>query len=320
MGDRIKRPNSADKNLAELDLEQFGLCERRLAHIREKARILADGVSFAEPFFLSDSFRRSYNEAKRNIAEAAPDTPKINLVETKRAATYLRNSERAYLCKVLTEYFLSGTAKKFSAENFFTSPTPESKATKISYLKNALSDIAYREFSKVLPYPTVTYSHDFQTVCEDVYYGRADCCILPVENTSDGRLMRFRSLADKYELAIFLTCTVAAESGEVTKFALLRKEIAKSNIKSIFKDGDFFEFYTVISGDVSISDILITAQYFGLFPYKIDSTPISYTERAYSYDIVLKTDGGDLVSFLCYLFLEAPQFSPVGLYSQLKGN
>jgi len=186
--------------------------------------------------------------------------------------------------------------------------------------KNALSDIAYREFSKVLPYPTVTYSHDFQTVCEDVYYGRADCCILPVENTSDGRLMRFRSLADKYELAIFLTCTVAAESGEVTKFALLRKEIAKSNIKSIFKDGDFFEFYTVISGDVSISDILITAQYFGLFPYKIDSTPISYTERAYSYDIVLKTDGGDLVSFLCYLFLEAPQFSPVGLYSQLKGN
>jgi len=66
-------------------------------------------------------------------------------------------------------------------------------AGRISYLRNYYADAAYTVFASVIDEPTVMYNSDFAGVCEDVYYGRAGCCILPVESSSDGRHVPLRS-------------------------------------------------------------------------------------------------------------------------------
>jgi len=196
----------------------------------------------------------------------------------------------------------------------------ENKKTenRISYLRNYYADAAYTVFSQVLDEPTVTYNTDFSGVCEDVYYGRAGCCILPVESSSDGRLASFRSLIRKYELKTVFVCNVETGDGVSTRFALLKKRLTRLPCPEKLKGDSFFEFDVTLRDISALSGLLEAARLCDLGLARVDSLPSSYAQSGYSYEMAFRTDGGFLDGFLCYLFMEDPGFTPLGIYTEIK--
>ncbi len=82
----------------------------------------------------------------------------------------------------------------------------------VVYFRTPVSDKAYSLFSMEYKGLGAMYAADFKTVCEDVYYDRADACILPLESSEDGLIMSFRHMLLKYELTI--TSVIAIDIGE----------------------------------------------------------------------------------------------------------
>ena len=89
------------------------------------------------------------------------------------------------------------------------------------YLRTPITDKAYEVFSSLYPGLRAIYSHDFKSVCEDVYYDRADSCIIPLESSSDGLLMPFRNMLLKYELKIAAVTRVTSAEDSVQSLALV---------------------------------------------------------------------------------------------------
>ncbi|MHB1151197.1 MAG: prephenate dehydratase domain-containing protein [Eubacteriales bacterium] len=311
-----------DTNIAALSREYNSFCERRLAHIRERAvyihGITGDIHDRDLPAWI-EAIRTLYRDiVYDDIKEEAGNVcePNRRGVSTMRSVLYI--SDRICLCRAL----MDTASRRLTAEDFLSADSITKMPNRIAYLRNAYTDAAYSRFSAVLRDPTVTYCEDFAAVCEDVYYGRASLCIIPIENSSEGRLSTFRNLINKYELKIVLTCLVTtSESGTETRFALLKKNIEKITLLGQPKKTDLFEFSVIISDTepqtAGLSDILTAARCFGLTLYKVDSAPVSYSDTEYAQDLVFCTDGSELNSFICYLSLEAPQFMTIGIYPHL---
>ena len=304
-------------NLAALDEKQSGLCEKRLAHITEFAGLMKEAYADSEElFFRSDAFADIYAEfsSTRSAALTNESTPAYNrpALETFSQAQSL--FERVYLCEKL-DIMLAG-----SDPMFYFPKDPEEGENVISYLRNYYADAAYLCFSDQLEDAAVTYNDEFSGVCEDVYYNRARLCILPIENSRDGVLTRFRSLMSKFDLKTVMTCDIPMSDGDgSTCFALLKKNVELlpcSDKTAQF----FFRFSLPLSGPerglttTSVTDILAAASWFGLDLHRIDSVPDAYADGGFSCDIVLEIGNGNLSGFLCFLHLEAPRFTPSGIY------
>lgn len=308
-------------NISALNREYASLCERRLAHIRELARYMRDMTGDMYDHDLParlEAIRKLYRDIVSGVFSEEKDIAEPKLLSISAMLSAINIYDRICLCRALTDTF----TRRPAAEDYFTADVVAQAPNRIAYLRNAYTDAAYSRFSAVLREPTVTYCDDFPSVCEDVYYGRASLCILPIENSSEGRLATFRNLISKYELKIVMTClTVTSENGTETRFALLKKNIERIPLVGQPKKTDLFEFSIIITdiepASADLLDILTAAKYFGLTLYKVDSTPVSYSDTEYTQNLVFSTDGAELDSFIFYLSLEAPQFIAIGIYPHL---
>lgn len=210
-------------NMKALDAEQGSLCERRFYHVGFLADLMAEyALSLPEPFYKSDDFREYYqrirfDQLRAVSTEGALDVSRETIGNTgKEMSLALRVS----LCRVLAERLMS--------ENPAATLTSSHETTSevVSYLHNSYADSAYLRFSQFMSDPSVAYAESFDKVCESVYYRRTGFAVLPISNTSEGTLGRFRQLIQKYGLKTVMTCDIPMSDGDnSTRFALLRKDI-----------------------------------------------------------------------------------------------
>lgn len=192
-------------------------------------------------------------------------------------------------------------------------PTGES----IAYLRNTYTDRAYTRFQSILQHTTAVYYSDFQGVCESLYYDRESACILPMENSVDGKLLRFYSLLNKYDLRIAYTCSVTTEDTDVTtRYALLRKNITVPNPDEFDAcEGLYMECRAVLNEEHPLSDLLAAAAWYHLTLTRVDTIPTDYDDGERTYDLILRMEeDGDLAAMLTYLYLMVPQFTVFGIY------
>ena len=154
-------------------------------------------------------------------------------------------------------------------------------------------------------------------MCEEVYNGNCEYCILPVENSAEGPLNSFSRLIDRFELKISATCDVPTNDGSrTTRFALLRRDLlplSRSREQVLL-----FEFSVPLSEHPLTADLLNAASCCGLQLCRLDSRPYPGVDRSsLSTHFLFRVENGDLYSYLLYLFMEAPQFSPIGIYLHL---
>lgn len=302
MGSIDEKNLKIDENLKNIDVSVSNCIEKRAAHILERAKLISSADS--------DEYRKRY--------EALFSGQKDNfdvLDENMKYVSSVRKTIDMYdKIKCVDIFFPRQKTTVFSEENDIAFNT-----NTVVYLKNPLADIAFNKFSKCLNDARVLYQESFTDVCEEVYYSRQPYCVLPIENSDDGRLSGFRNMIRKYELKIVLTCNVESANGKVTKFALLKRELAKIDCPEAINEGEYLEIGFNFGEEAKLVKVLEAANYFGYKLNKVDSLPIYYSEKEYYFDAVF-SGNGDIKRFMFWLELEVPRYEIIGIYTHIKAT
>lgn len=291
-------------NLDELLPRALQLGEQELAHLRELAGEIASG--FAD----SNAFLASLSDHRLPTPNAFGQTHPFAEVLCRTRSTH----QRILLCSELRKNL---PAPDHLWQDFFF-PSGEELSSfsfnRISYQKNGYTESAFQRFSGMLGEARASYAHSFPSVCEDVYNGICEYCILPVENSTEGRLGSFIRLISQFDLKIAATCDVQTGEDKTTRFALLRRNIARLHVDP--KLPRYYEFSCTLGEYPAPQDLLISARFCGM---RIERSEVKTNmDDSYSMHTVLRTDGGDLPAFLLYLAMEVPNAIPVGLYPHLS--
>ena len=300
-------------NLSYLEESLEVLLEKRIAHLAElSSAILLDGgdIDVIKSIILSirseggaDSGR--VIDENRHVADAL--FLKMSLIE--RLTVF-----REIFSKLNVEKM--NLSKHFEGDDSLVS---EEASERIAYLKNSYNDIAYMQFSSLLNSPRAAYFGSVTDVCESVYNGSCEYCILPVETSSDGKLLSFYEAILKYNFKITAVYDLQNENG-YTRYALVGKrlDVRHTNLRSKARNR-YFEFVMTGNDALSLEDLLCAAGFCSLKLRRIDTLNINKernSENAYVCP-VFRVDGSDMNTFLSFLMIDCPDFIPIGLYMQI---
>lgn len=328
-------------NLEVLGRRTANLTEVILAELSELAHaILSD--SAGDPDTLYSILLSLQEQSAPEIGESVPMTEGILPINR----THLRNMTRyAGLYERLTLY-------SFITEQYGRLPMPplppshDLPATakgRIAYMSNAFADKAYIRFAEHMEGCRTAHFHSFVDACEEVRSGLCEYCILPLENTSDGKLVGFSRLIIKYRLRIVSVCDIqnrAGVSGSITRFALLCKadeewygnEYLTQALEKISREhtSHQIEILHTSPSAPSFSDLLAAADFCGLRLVRADTLPAgeeyallsgaqwkSSTEASPLICGVWDVQNAQLAPFLCFLAIEASEDRLLGLYPLL---
>lgn len=185
----------------------------------------------------------------------------------------------------------------------------------IAFSSGKAANAAFEEFAKFFRAASPVDEDNFQSACDFVAGGDGDYCILPVENSSDGRLGGFYSLIEKNGLYIVASCRVRSRDGEShTRFALCSRRMGVLGGRG----EKLFHFRITLDSMNELCTILSAGEFFGAEVKRTDIVPPSLSGRDNSLDMIF---GGecDLAGFICFLKLEFPQLTPIGLYRETEG-
>ena len=200
-----------------------------------------------------------------------------------------------------------------------TSVTPGSHG-KISFVRNDYNDMAFDCFSRSIPHSKAVYFSNFEECCEAISDGSVEFTIFPIENTSDGKMFSFYTLMDRYDLKICAICNIDCEAlSKIVTFALVGKRFISENIeKTNSKKSQFFEFSLSCDTEANSHDIFSLSSEFGAKVIRASSLSLHYsTNMTRFYYTFALSENTDLMAFLTYLWLEYPQYNPIGLFREL---
>ena len=296
------------KNLHRIDEKQGRLFESRKALLRELA------------FAISKGGRADADTIQNNYLSAfSTYTPDKKLWEGVGFFSGISIHDQLMVCRYITE--LLGNSLSF-AESVLgqAEPCPERAKGRISYVKNNYTDSAYLLFSSALRSPRCSYSDSFETICEDVYNGESEFCILPIETSTDGKLFSFYSLIDRYELKITAVCSVEHPGGgKITDFALLARSLSlplKNKKTDLMME---LRVYQSLDQSAGIYDIFKAADACRMPLVRVDSIALPYGNGLLSHYAVFSLSPSRLDELLTYLALEFPQCYVTGIYTKIKG-
>lgn len=209
-------------------------------------------------------------------------------------------------------------------------PLDSAARGRVIYQHNIYTDEAFLHFSRVLPTAKACYADNFDGVCKQVFDGQCEYCILPLENTQDGKLIRFYGLIEKYELKISLTCKVTnSDKRHSTVFGLCRRGIAPPLLhdRSVCFEFVFWQ----EPGHLSLSELLCAAECASLSLLRADCLPRSDDEivigAGYPFDLCFELTAQkpprpssvdhDFLAFLLFLSIHAPNHLPLGIYQNI---
>lgn len=296
-------------NLFETAQRLNATLEQETAHLRELAAEIAADHTLTPDFLASLPDHRPpvFETGTTMLPQNADMIVKFEDLYTVWKSVLLCIEIKKCLC----------AQKQILPDDFFfeAEETDIAARNRMVYQRSSYADNAYLRFAAHLPSPRAVYAHNFPAVCEEVYNGNCEYCILPLENTAEGPLNSFTRLIDRYGLKIAATCDIPTTDGtRITRFALLRRSLAplpkEDNAQS------FFECALPSDETPTAAQLLSAAQLCGLQLCRLDSRirPTETGLRATSH-FVFRFVPEDLTVFLLYLAMEAPHYDAIGLYS-----
>ncbi|MBO5042928.1 MAG: hypothetical protein J6D87_08180 [Clostridia bacterium] len=218
---------------------------------------------------------------------------------------------------------------------------PSDAQGRIAYMAGSLANKAYMRFSDHIPGCRAAIFHSFADACEEVRSGLCQYCILPLESSSEGKLMGFFKLMLKYSLQIIAVCDVKVTGGvseKVTRMGLLRLATGenKALLSPIVGDtpSDRYLELLHVTAVPSYSEIMAAADFCGLSLRRTDTIPtesahflrskdpwnadIASTSTLPLFSGIWEVSSAHLEVFLLFLTLEAPENPMLGLYPSVS--
>ena len=300
-------------NLSEIEPALESVIEKRLANISELAEaILQDG---GEPDIVksiilsikSEGTADSGNMINQNRQTADAIFSKFSLVE--------RLTLFKELCGRINEESFS-VMKHFLKENEISVSTEASE--RIAYLKNSYNDIAFMQFSALLNSPRAAYFESVSNVCESVFNGECEYCILPIETSGDGKLLSFYELIMKYDYKINAVYDLHGDGG-YTRYALIGRKYGLGSIHKLKSRNKYLELVMRECESPSLDEMLSAASFCSLKLRRIDTLNAAHTKNSFDINIcpAFRVDGADLQSVLTYLTIDCPDVTILGVYTQI---
>lgn len=223
-------------------------------------------------------------------------------------SAFLGISERVDICRRLCRMMLQSG---ISPAGLLVPSAPDGGISKIGYVSNNFTEEAFSAFAASYPGSDAKVYNSFSDMCEDTGSGGCCACILPVENTADGKLPGFYSLIDRFDLKITLQCDIFSDDdSRRTRYALLRRAL-------VLPPGDEDDLYLEISftnqQPAEAHEIFYAAGLFGLKLYRADSLPLRYSETSFIINPIFRGSFEDIQNFAVYLGFIRLQYTPVGL-------
>ena len=294
-------------NLEELFHRGLHVGEQEIAHLRELAREIASEVADNQTFLTSLPDHRLPDPTE--FVDQAINRDLLSNALSRQLST----RQKALFCIELSQRIPS-------PDQFFQDLLPQGEElsefsrNRISYQKNSYTELAFQRFSKLLQGDArASYAQSFPSVCEDVFNGASEYCILPIENSTEGRLTSFAHLIAQYDLKITATCDVKIGEDKTTRFALLRRHAAPLQETESFSH--LFEFSCFLSKEQEADDLLSAARICDLTPQHVALRPI---ERQREFHGVFQADTGNLFAYLLYLTMELPSANLIGHYPNIS--
>ncbi|MBQ9761334.1 MAG: hypothetical protein IJW16_08315 [Clostridia bacterium] len=286
-------------NLNEVSARHISAFEQELAHLAELARELAESQGDTAELI---SALPDLAPPKSPLPPHLPSSREIlSRINTVHAA-----EQRLLLCDELAR-ILRADLYGDSAEGIL------GVEPRVAYQKSSFTDTAFLQFSPLFGKPRAIYTASFVAACEDVYNGVCDYCILPLENLTEGRLISFTKLIDRFGLKIAATCEVSGtDATKCTCFALLSKQITAHPTR----DGCYLEIALLQADGATLSHALLAAELCRLGLCKLASIPLESETVLHA---VFKASPS-LSTFLLYLAMDVPQHTVVGIYPHLQSN
>ncbi len=301
----------ARSNLLEHNIKQDKMFEIRLALINEISEMLC-----ADPGASFDDTKRKYENVFCGFNDVCSQRHFFKSISA---------AEKIEICRFISKN-PNFSRIFFEAFSSFDDKCLDDARGAIAYMDNNYTQSAYTYLSKSISseQPRRVYMQSFSAVCEEVYSGSCEYCILPIENSINGKLMTFYSMIDKYELKICSVCTVINNDGQsFTKYALLCKSeytagIFSASASYLNKRSLEVRVSQTTQDEFPLYDVLKAAEACSLNLQRIDSLPLSYNDGLLGYYIIFSMSNSDIKSFLIYLMLEHPQSYIIGVYSSVN--
>ena len=203
----------------------------------------------------------------------------------------------------------------------FSENTTAGSHEKVAYLRNRYNDEAFEALTSPMSNAKPIYVSSFLNACEEVVDNRAEFCILPIEDSNDGKLFGFYSMLDRYDLKIISVCDVENEErGNTVRYALVSKGISKKELSAILRKKlpCSFEF-SIISADAGFTEELISvAKTCDASVKEINSQPVEYDENLHKFFFTLDISPREIYPLSLYLALEYSSYNFLGLYPNNK--
>jgi hypothetical protein len=191
---------------------------------------------------------------------------------------------------------------------------------KIAYIRNRYNDEAYEKFSEFIPHAKQVLYSDFEDCCEAIASGECEFTILPLEDSSDGKMFGFYSLLDRYGLKITLVCNVEREDNSKNiKYALAARSFNDEYLEKTKKDlVRTFEFTLTQNPSTNIVDLYTAVALAGATENRVSSVCLPYGDNmARFYHTVSINKKTSFLPFLLFLSLEFPDYTPIGIYREI---
>ena len=222
-------------------------------------------------------------------------------------------TDRARLCLRLTQHPRCASAFSAGLSGGGEELPSAGAHGKIALVRNRYTEEALDRFSVAMIGAKPSYAASFSDACEEVYTGSSEFCILPLENTENGRLFGFYALLDRYELRICAAHELEAEPGRI-RYALIGKGLPNRLPKQLRWN---FECSVATEIGTSPADILQTASELSARLLKIDSLPVLYDDGLQRFYFTFDTDRANALALDLYLSMEHARYTPIGLYPVL---
>lgn len=303
---------------------RFGLTsECTLLHTEELYELLAPEIANADEGDLFSLFPDDIRD-KNDLPFSPAESHRAPLQMLYRS---LHTAERVALCRAITtsEHLPRDLSTLVERLYGTQEPAPIASRGLVAYQQNIFTDEAYLHFSHWISRPRATYNNSFSGVCEQVYNGLCEYCILPLENSQDGKLLRFYGMIEKYELKIVLTCDVtASDKQQTTTFGLCARDLSFLSplLYGQERSETRFEFiFRQNNDELTVGDILNAAQACSLRLIRADCLPRSDEEimvgAGFPYILSFDLEGSDFHTFLLFLSMDSAPCLPLGIYRHL---
>ena len=214
-----------------------------------------------------------------------------------------------YLCS--QERFASGVGETVPWGD--TDGAPDTVRGEVVYVRNARTDSAFESLRSRNKRVKARYATSMTDACERVWDSTSEFCLIPIENSTDGKLYSFYAMLDRYDLRICDTVSIAdgQGTGEIV-FALAgRRVLGASELRS---KSVVLEFSALSEDTGFISQTVRAANELGACVFSIGTQPSPDADAGNRYYFAVEFDGISPIPMVVYLALERIRYSLIGWY------